>query len=490
MKRLFQIFIFLFLVLNFNQLTYAKPLPPGSGEGDVPANILILLDNSKSMKNRIGFAIPKQHSFIIDGNGNRVLASADSRAGGLILFDSGGQKLNITGKNQSGGSYTVDRWWASNTTDQRCDYRIRDGSQTRQYPISSTMQYTDVRYHAGVSVAGTNISNENLIFVAQYNKSGAAAIIALDDQYRCRLAITPTSSNQILGLDTGTNSDGDLILAAFGKGGMRKGAYQLTCNITDGLCEQVQGKGKKSSDAYGKLYNGYRIRLSSDTTKIYVSANGHLWGYNTKISNGQRVIDSSNTSNSRSYRYCKGNGSSIGYFATWDFSSSSDNVFYTGGYLNSRKVHRVEWTSNTSCRVTASAGTSSALSNTATAGNLDADDIRVTDNISGLQVSSGRLIFSHNGYVDELTESSFTAVGKDSAWQIQYGGPQRTRLQGAQEAITAIFTDTTLTSGANFGFGYWNGYGGGGQYYGGWQGNHPDGRSRICDKPISWKLKC
>ena len=428
MKRLFQIFILLILVLNFNQLTYAKPLPPGSGEGDVPANILILLDNSKSMKNRIGFAIPKQHSFTIDGNGNRVLASTDSNKGGLILFDSGGQKLNITGTNQSGGSYTVDRWWASNTTDQRCDYRIRDGSQTIRYPISSTMQYTDVRYHAGVSVAGTNISNENLIFVAQYNKSGAAAIIALDDQYRCRLAITPTSSNQILGLDTGTNSDGDLILAAFGKGGMRKGAYQLTCNITDGLCEQVQGKGKKSSDAYGKLYNGYRIRLSSDTTKIYVSANGHLWGYNTKISNGQRVIDSSNTSNSRSYRYCKGNGSSIGYFATWDFSSSSDNVFYTGGYLNSRKVHRVEWTSNTSCRVTASAGTSSALSNTAAAGNLDADDIRVTDDITGLQVSSGRLIFSHNGYVDELTESSFTAVGKDSAWQIQYGGPQISRL--------------------------------------------------------------
>ena len=479
MKRLFQIFILLILVLNFNQLTYAKPLPPGSGDGDVPANILILLDNSKSMKNRIGFAIPKQHSFTIDGNGNRVLASADSNKGGLILFDSGGQKLNITGTDQDGDSYTEPRWWASDKTDQFCDHRIRDGSQTFEYPISSTMQYTDVRYHAGVSVAGTSISNENLIFVAQYNKSEAAAIIALDDQYRCRLAITPTSSNQILGLDTGTNSDGDLILAAFGKGGMKKGAYQLTCNITDGLCEQVQGKGKKSSDAYGKLYNGYRIRLSSDTTKIYVSANGHLWGYNTKISNGQRVIDSSNTSSNRSFRYCKGNRSNIGYFATWDFSSSSDNVFYTGGYLNSRKVHRVEWTSNNSCIVTASAGTSSALSNTAAAGNLDADDIRVTDNITGLQVSSGRLIFSHNGYVDELTESSFTAVGKDSAWQIQYGGPQITRLQGAQEAITAIFTDTTLTSGANFGFGYWNG---GGSYYGGWQGNHPAGRSRICNK--------
>ena len=52
-------------------------------------------------------------------------------------------------------------------------------------------------------------------------------------------------------------------------------------------------------------------------------------------------------------------------------------------------------------------------------------------------------------------------------------------MQGAQKAITAVLTDTTLTSGANFGFGHWNGAG---RYYGGWQGNHPDGRSRICDK--------
>ena len=116
----------------------------------------------------------KQHSFTIDGNGNRVLASADSNKGGLILFDSGGQKLNITGTDQSGGSYTEPRWWANNATDNRCDYRLSKDSLTepsRGHYISSTMQYTDVRYHAGVSVAGTNISNENLIFVAQYNLS-------------------------------------------------------------------------------------------------------------------------------------------------------------------------------------------------------------------------------------------------------------------------------------------------------------------------------
>ena len=39
-----------FVLLIFNQSAISKPIPPGSGEGDVPANILILLDSSASMQ--------------------------------------------------------------------------------------------------------------------------------------------------------------------------------------------------------------------------------------------------------------------------------------------------------------------------------------------------------------------------------------------------------------------------------------------------------
>ena len=38
-----------FLLILLNQNVFSKPIPPGSGEGDVPANILILLDSSASM---------------------------------------------------------------------------------------------------------------------------------------------------------------------------------------------------------------------------------------------------------------------------------------------------------------------------------------------------------------------------------------------------------------------------------------------------------
>ena len=41
----------LILFLTIISKSYTKPIPPGSGEGDVPANILILLDSSVSMRN-------------------------------------------------------------------------------------------------------------------------------------------------------------------------------------------------------------------------------------------------------------------------------------------------------------------------------------------------------------------------------------------------------------------------------------------------------
>ena len=41
------------------------------------------------------------------------------------------------------------------------------------------------------------------------------------------------------------------------------------------------------------------------------------------------------------------------------------------------------------------------------------------------------------------------------AWNKEIGGSTLTRMVGAKEAINAIFDDSSLTTGANFGFGWW-----------------------------------
>ena len=48
LERLFKLLLnkLFFLLVILNQNAFSKPLPPGSGAGDTPVNILILLDTS------------------------------------------------------------------------------------------------------------------------------------------------------------------------------------------------------------------------------------------------------------------------------------------------------------------------------------------------------------------------------------------------------------------------------------------------------------
>ena len=495
MKILFKLFSLLILIINFNQTSYAKPLPPGSGEGDVPANILILLDSSASMRRTLGDGIPVISSITIDGNGNRVLTSADKSLGGLYLFNSAGERINFTGTNQSGRSYTRDTWWAGSSTDQRCDYRLRDGSRTTNHSISTTRKYHEARYVTGVTVPGTNISNENLLFAVQFDdRSSSVAVIALDTQYRCRLALTVNSVKHIRGMDISTNAAGHIIVGVFGRSG-RKNAFQMTCNLNQADCEEVTGRGKGKTDVFGRIYDGNRYRLNSDSTRMYISDDGNLYEYATRNVGGQNVI--SFTWGEK--KECRGSSNStINQITQFELSSNDDDIFFVGG--SGRELVRVQWTAgyNICTRITG-LGTASSLSNAGqAAGNLAADSVRVTNALTAISKSGGRILFSHNSYVDELTEANFTSANRNTAWQIQYGGPKITRLDGAKAAIIAVLTDSTLTSGANFGFGHWNaGEGSAGKtarrggkychssgnscnYYGGWSGNHPAGRSRIC----------
>ena len=79
------------------------------------------------------------------------------------------------------------------------------------------------------------------------------------------------------------------------------------------------------------------------------------------------------------------------------------------------------------------------------------------------------------------------------------GGGVVSRWVGVKKAMSAIISDTTLTSGAHFGYGHWNAGETGGRrtgarggrfchfndgctYYGGWNGDHPDGQSLQCNR--------
>ena len=85
----------LFLFFIFNQQALSKPIPPGSGEGDVPANILILLDSSASMQRQIvtGDSLGFPHSIAADSNGDVYIGESSN---GIVKMISADEKADQT----------------------------------------------------------------------------------------------------------------------------------------------------------------------------------------------------------------------------------------------------------------------------------------------------------------------------------------------------------------------------------------------------------
>ena len=49
MKNIIKILFFIICITSISKFAFSKSPPPGTGTADVPANILIMLDNSGSM---------------------------------------------------------------------------------------------------------------------------------------------------------------------------------------------------------------------------------------------------------------------------------------------------------------------------------------------------------------------------------------------------------------------------------------------------------
>ena len=508
MKSLYKILFLLIFTLNFNQFTYAKPLPPGSGEGDVRANILILLDSSASMDNNIGDGLPNITSVTINPDtGERYLTAASRRGGGLYLIDAAGERANMTGLRDNGSSYEVRKWVAGANTDRSCDWSInRNNRVGMNTNISTNRSYHGVRYLRNVTVGRTNINGENLLFVGQYQQNNnMTAVFALDENFRCRLALVPGGSRrgfQIRGFDISQNAAGQTIVAVYGRD--RRNGFIFSCNLAAGECARSAG-GAQRGNIWDRLRDGSRLRLNSDSTMMYISDDGDVHGYTTEARGNTRVV----SNRSQRTRFCDGIVRRVGTQVTFTtvFDLVNDDEMVVGGNRE-RIIQRVSWQNDGSCFATVFAGTASTLANVddngdaIAAGDLAAVDIRLVQALGGLNISNNRIIFTHDGFVDELLTNGFVQGTQDTAWQVQYGGQQFSRLEGAKRAIIAILSDNTLTSGANFGFGHWNAgernfgtgvrpdrgrpRGRGGSwchnnnnpcnYYGGWTGT----RSRIC----------
>ena len=493
MTKTIKTFLILSIFFSFNQVGFSKPLPPGSGAGDVPANILFLLDSSASMNRQIGAGIPNISSMTIDGDGNKILSSVDRRSGGIYMFNDNGEQETINYLNQQGRALATRRWVMGPGTDNVCDFRIGTGTGlTRNFNIGFDFQFHEIEFQAGVTVGGTTINNEDLLFVGIFSDAAQPYIFALNSNMQCRLAITGGNRDEVRGFDIAMR-DGVPVIYWFGPTNrVRRGAYISTCNLGAGTCADMVGNGRRTRDTFQRSRDGTRIRVDDGANTLYLSnSNGTLYGYTLPDQvNGLPV-------NTRTpLREC----SPASRILVFGLSNTDSDIFYSGDWSATR-IHKYEWTDNRTCTELAAGGTNSALANSGNPGTIDADSIRIDRSVGGIRVIGDRILFSSRSFVTELSEASFNAADRDAMWQNSIGGGRVTRWTGARSALQAVFSDGTLTSGANFGFGHWNaGQGNLGRravpfggawchsnrtnctYYRGWSGNHPEGQSVECTR--------
>ncbi|MDC1247934.1 PilC/PilY family type IV pilus protein, partial [Pelagibacteraceae bacterium] len=166
MARLTTVIIFLFLFL-FSFQAQAKSPPPGTGTTDIPANILIMLDKSGSMRDALASNTVTQYPIDVaaDSSGNvYVLEYANNR---IKVFDSAGTFLRSFGGYGSG----CNQWkYARQFTIFNDQVYLADHQGNRVLKLSLTGQcigsgFTYFTRPFGIAV------NSNYVFVGNYGNT-------------------------------------------------------------------------------------------------------------------------------------------------------------------------------------------------------------------------------------------------------------------------------------------------------------------------------
>ena len=415
-KNLLKIIISnLFLIaFVFNQNVYSKPIPPGSGEGDVPANILILLDSSLSMQSKItdGASIKRPLDIVEDSDGN-VIMTGDGNQGVIKMITSTEQKdPNFGNKGRFKGS----------NSDSNCSNKDSSMKQPNSLGISS-------------NVAGYT---GNVIFASEstHNKG---KIVMFDKDGECLDVITHSQLGGFRprALTVRTIGDADYLIAAGSWWVGRWAAHMYTRNLTTGASAFCSVDGGNFRSLISNLWS-----ISMDDGNYLYAVNGttkHVEGYELTLSGG--TYCPTDTTRDRHFQDAT-SGNAIRDAVSVEVDPDDDNVLWIASY-GADTIQRVTISGET---VTASVTKGSWGRGNTTSD----DDVNMIDPI-GLYVTSDDVFVG----VKNPTLLQF-ANDASITWENQMGGGAVTRLQGAKEAIKAIMNDSSLTSGANFGYGHWN----------------------------------
>ena len=498
--------LFFLFVLNNN--VFSKPLPPGSGAGDVPVNILLLLDSSQSMSSNPfgGDALSRIGDVIVLDDGDVLVGQWDNS--GIVKMNYENEVIDTS------FAYNRGTFYGGKPTTRTCTLET-DPQNVSVGSVVSMAKSSNVK-----GVVGTEV-----IYAAVYDRY---KVVAIDGDGNC---IEVIWANEM------------------GKthfGGREDVIYPMALTI------RTVGT------------NDYLIVTGREQWCTRYKRNGRCQNNNFK--RNQPIMYSRNLTTGEEV-FCALDNRHRGLAeGAWSITMDDGNYLY---FASNDRIHRLglKAEGGTYCAEGDVHVYPMLEYNSAEEIDIDPQDELIMYNLSRNQSSIQKLAISTDR--NDLTESLVVGgseknkatpssaadtnesnaialyrpyamyVGNDRIWtggfkisiqefdisanrikwKAEMGTSRMNRMKGAQKAIEAVVTDSSFLQTANFGYGHWNagerfcrktgkakdlwkpgcqyvcnkkqGFKGRGkrryqsgsencQYYGQWTGNHPAGRSSNC----------
>ena len=405
MKSKFLTVHVLILLLSLTGNVFSKALPPGSGIGDVPANVLILLDKSGSMGARMtsGAGVYYPEAVALDSSNGDVYA---------------GQYLTYGIKKFTYATNAVDSSFGSSGI-------YRGSGNCRSYYPRAMKVHNGFLYVAGYyqhRVFRVNLSTG----VCDWNYYGKYPQ-TLDIQNNTLYSFN-RSNLLVRNLSTNTN---------------------ISCSYSGDL--RSQGR-----YAYG-------MAVDHNGANMYLQYYSNLYRFTIGSNKCPSTTKSFSTS------------SPVGYYSYgMKMHPTDDSILYATSYY-SHRIYKIVLNSGKT-GVQSSTYKGSCCTGTSTNSNVKMYYPRNID----IDATNNRIA------VAEYNKNSIQIFDLNLGFIKEIGGSSGTRMSGAHEAIKAIVTDASLTSGVDFGFAYWSS---GSSGFQSWSGNITTGTASPCTSQNCLKVR-
>jgi len=437
---------FLISLLNISGVGIAKPLPPGSGAGDIPANILILLDTSKSM------------------NANPMGGDTLETVGDVILLNSGDI---LIGQMNSGGVVKMnyddeefDRTFATNGSvraNKTITNCVLEPGVSQPYGFSTVTamaKSSDVKDHTGEAIyvlgpEGKVIGmdqNGNCVEIIWGGELGRTHFKKKD-----RLLPRAMSIRTIGGEDHLLIASVEIWCSKYKNNNKCKNnkwyRYDLKLysrNLTTG-----DYKVYSLSDVYKEsLQHATSMTIDHNGEYLYSSANGYVYRTKLKKDGNNYTVEGS------VYKFQVGAGKSdYNPVSQIEIDPEDTNIMYVTS-ANSSSLQKLTISSdkNTLSESIKIGGADDNNKTPASAADADESALINMFKTSALFVGDDRVWTGG----EKVSIQEYNISEDRIKWVDEMGSSRLSRIDGAIRAIRAVVTDSSLLQGARFGYGEWN----------------------------------